>query len=78
MTYNQMLDEVMVSVAAVSLIDLLQIARQDSVIGDFSYQRESLVAASSHQMNIVLEIPQAVPLRNLVYVPGHLRGKEEG
>lgn len=65
-------NDVMVSEAAVSLIDLLQIARQDSVIGDSSHQRESLIAASSHQMNVVLEIPQAMPLWDLIYVSGFL------
>lgn len=67
----------MVSVAAVSLIDLLQIARQDSVIGDSSHQRESLIAASSHQMNVVLEIPQAMPLWDLIYVSGFLERSEK-
>lgn len=65
------------SVAAVSLIDLLQIVRHDSVVGDASHHRESLVTAPSHQMDVVLKVPQAVPLRDLVYVHRHLRGIEE-
>lgn len=64
-------------VAAVSLIDLLQIARQDSVVGDTPHQREPLVAAAAHQMDVVLEVPQTVPLGDLVYVPGHLKGRGE-
>lgn len=62
------------SVAAVSLIDLLQIVRHDSVVGDASHHRESLVTAPPHQMDVVLKVPQAVPLGDLVYVHRHLRG----
>lgn len=66
------------SVAAVSLIDLFQIVRQHSVVGDSPHQRESLVAASSHEMDVVLEVAQAMPLWNLVYVLGHLQKVERG
>lgn len=61
-----------ISVAAESLIDLLQTVRQHSVVGHASHHREALVAAASHQMDVVLKVSQAVPLRNLVDVHVHL------
>lgn len=62
------------SVPAVSLIDLLQIVRHYSVVGHAAHHRESLVTASSHEMDVMLKVPQAVPLWDLVYVHVHLTG----
>lgn len=55
-------------VSAVSLIDLLQIVQRDSVVGDAPHDRESLVATPTHQGQVVLKVPQTVPLGNLVDV----------
>lgn len=61
------------SVAAVSLIDLIQIVRHFSVGYDSPNQGEALVSATSHEMYVMLKVPQTVPLGDLIHVPGNLK-----